>query len=52
MSGKYLNCTSILRDGNILADWKTICMPEDMYKYNLDDIYNTVSIIQKCLLFI
>jgi len=43
MSGQYLGCTSMLRDGNILADWKMLYLPEDMNKFNLDDVYNSVS---------
>jgi len=43
MSGRYLSCTTILREGNILKDWKMLYMPEEMNKFNLDDVYNSVS---------
>lgn len=51
MSGQYLSCTTILRDGNKLDNWKMIYMPEDMNKFNLDDVYNSVSNTFVCLLF-
>jgi len=43
MSGHYLSCTTLLRDGNILKDWKMLYMPEEMNKFHLDDVYNSVS---------
>jgi hypothetical protein len=43
MSGQYLSCTTILRDGNILKDWKMLYMPEEMNRFHLDDVYNSVS---------
>lgn len=46
MSGSYISYTSLLREGNILVDMKTICMPEDMHKFHLDDVYNNVSNIE------
>ncbi|XP_022170633.1 uncharacterized protein LOC111033963 isoform X1 [Myzus persicae] len=49
MSGRYLSCTTILRDGNILKDWKMLYMPEDMNKMNLDDVYNSVAALMKDL---
>ncbi|XP_025196437.1 uncharacterized protein LOC112595429 isoform X2 [Melanaphis sacchari] len=47
MSGHYLSCTTILRDGNILKDWKVLNMPEEMNKFNLDDVYNSVAALMK-----
>lgn len=52
MSGRYLSCTTIVRDGNILDDWKVIYMPEDMNKFHLDDVYNSVSSNSVCLFII
>lgn len=52
MSGQYLGCTTILRDGNILADWKTINLPENMNKFHLDNVYNCVSILFVHLLLV
>ncbi|KAL4131270.1 hypothetical protein QTP88_008607 [Uroleucon formosanum] len=49
MSGRYLSCTTILRDGNILKDWKMLYMPEEMNKFNLDDVYNSVAALMKDL---
>ncbi|XP_050420843.1 uncharacterized protein LOC126833502 [Adelges cooleyi] len=49
ISGRYLTCTSFLRDGNMLVDWKMLCFPENMYKFNLNDIYNSVVDIMKDL---
>ncbi|XP_050546359.1 uncharacterized protein LOC126908386 isoform X2 [Daktulosphaira vitifoliae] len=49
ISGHYLNCTSFIRDGNILANWKMINLPEDIFKFNLDDVYNTVVEVMKDL---
>lgn len=49
MSGHYLSCTTILRDGNILKDWKMLYMPEEMNKFHLDDVYNSVSTLMKDL---
>lgn len=43
MSGSYLSYTSLLREGNVLVDMKTLSLPEDMHKFHLDDVYNTVS---------
>lgn len=43
MSGSYMSYTSLLREGNIIDDMKTIRLPEDMHKFHLDDVYNNVS---------
>ncbi|XP_060842948.1 uncharacterized protein LOC132923130 isoform X1 [Rhopalosiphum padi] len=49
MSGQYLSCTTILRDGNILKDWKMLYMPEEMNRFHLDDVYNSVAALMKDL---
>lgn len=43
MSGHYLSCTTLLRDENMLTDWRLLTMPENMSKFHLDDVYNSVS---------
>ncbi|VVC24553.1 Hypothetical protein CINCED_3A007903 [Cinara cedri] len=49
ISGQYIISTTMLRDGNILSDWQFLSLPDNMNKFNLNDVYNCVAKLVKKL---